>query len=513
MQPVNRHAPCTRVDAERAVIGTIILTQRPSTDWGLQSEHFYLGIHQQLVKALNRVISKTKGPADYVTIHHELTERGVFPHASNIAHLIDMVDELPHGQHGDYWSEIVRSSFIRRSIQYGLNDLQKLVASGEFDVAQWFRQTEALVQQIASEQQIRPVRATDLIRDNPHLRKPIVDGLLRQGETMNLVSATKVGKSWLAINMAICMVTGRTWLDKFSCRPAKVLHIDTELHEETLADRINTVLVGMNVGSDEIDNYFTFPVRGKNWDLNDLPSVIRSEKPDVIMLDALYRVVPADRDENSNREMAQIYNSIDAAADRDKVGVVLVHHSSKGSQAGKHNTDIGSGAGSMSRAVDTHATMVRIDEEGYEDHFKFTASLRSFPGFEPLVLRREHPLWVLTDRQVPAESDTAPIYNRRKKKQMHGESVASRLLGEVSDQIPSVLDNVDVIKRVIRSHDGVASKSQISGDWIEMSDGIPLPTKGSLSRILSHAVKMGDLAKTGSGSQVRYKLPGHQTYF
>jgi hypothetical protein len=41
-------------------------------------------------------------------------------------------------------------------------------------------------------------RAGSFFRNYPSLRPAIVHGLLREGETANLIAATKVGKSWQA---------------------------------------------------------------------------------------------------------------------------------------------------------------------------------------------------------------------------------------------------------------------------------------------------------------------------
>jgi RecA-family ATPase len=58
--------------------------------------------------------------------------------------------------------------------------------------------------------------------------------------------------------------------------------------------------------------------------------------------------------ENDNASMAAVYNAIDRYADRLGCCFVAIHHASKGSQAEKSVTDVGAGAGSMSRAADTH---------------------------------------------------------------------------------------------------------------------------------------------------------------
>lgn len=55
----------------------------------------------------------------------------------------------------------------------------------------------------------------------------------------------------------------------------------------------------------------------------------------LVVLDAFYRFMPRDMDENDNGTMANIYNLIDALADRLNAAFVIIHHASKGNQSGK----------------------------------------------------------------------------------------------------------------------------------------------------------------------------------
>ena len=86
------------------------------------------------------------------------------------------------------------------------------------------------------------------------------------------------------------------------------------------------------------DNVFTVNLRGRLRDIFALDDYFRALEPDrfqVIILDAFYRLIPRDTDENDNGAMANIYNYIDHLADRVGCSFVLIHHTSKGIQSGK----------------------------------------------------------------------------------------------------------------------------------------------------------------------------------
>jgi hypothetical protein len=58
--------------------------------------------------------------------------------------------------------------------------------------------------------------------------EPVIHGLLRQGETMNVIASSKIGKSRLVTDLALSVATGRPWLDAFPTEHDG----DQEDHEE-----------------------------------------------------------------------------------------------------------------------------------------------------------------------------------------------------------------------------------------------------------------------------------------
>jgi hypothetical protein len=79
---------------------------------------------------------------------------------------------------------------------------------------------------------------------------------------------------------------------------------------------------------------------------------------------------------------------------------VLVHHASKGNQSLKAITDVESGAGSQSRAADTHLILRPHKDEGVA---VLEAAVRSWAPVEPLCLRWKFPTWQADETLDPAE--------------------------------------------------------------------------------------------------------------
>jgi hypothetical protein len=289
------------------------------------------------------------------------------------------------------WGELARAKYddshITRIAHYGIENPIQSVASDGTDLISTGIQALDLVS------------AVDLCRTFTSYRPALIHGLLREQETMNVIAAPKVGKSWLVLLMAFCLANGRLFLGH-QCTRVPVLILDNELHPETAAQRLKAVSSALNCATDGIH---VISLRGQLESLPVLePRLIAAAKSvgaKVIVLDALYRLLPIDTSENDNSGMMQLYNCLDRIANLSGAAVVCIHHSSKGSQAEKSVTDGGSGAGSISRAADTHVFLRPHVTEG---HVVFEAVARSWPPPVPCVVKREGDLWELVPDANPA---------------------------------------------------------------------------------------------------------------
>jgi len=221
------------------------------------------------------------------------------------------------------------------------------------------------------------IRSPKLSDGVPAMRPYIVDGLIRRGEVCNFIGAPKTGKTWMLYTLLAAVASGSRWLGR-SVTQGRVLLVDNELHEETLLNRLGAVVEALGVEKATFDERVSVAVLRGQWrTLEDLEATVREAGRgafDVIALDAFYRFIEKGTDENSNSDMTAVYNHLDRIAEFAGAAIVNVHHSSKGEQAHKSTTDVGSGAGAISRATDTHMAFLRHMEE---DHVVLRAECRS----------------------------------------------------------------------------------------------------------------------------------------
>ncbi len=183
--------------------------------------------------------------------------------------------------------------------------------------------------------------------------------------------------------------------------------VDNELHPETIADRTRKISRALHISESRVGSMIdVMSLRGELMDLHALGNELESVRGvKLIILDSFYKFYPqaggqnpgaksgwvgGKFDENDNAQMAQLYTLLDSYADSLNCGIVLIHHTSKGNSSGKSVTDVGAGAGSISRACDAHIVLRPHEEAGV---FVVDAANRSFPSIEPFCARFKFPVW------------------------------------------------------------------------------------------------------------------------
>jgi hypothetical protein len=253
------------------------------------------------------------------------------------------------------------------------------------------------------------VSAYDLPAKYPHPRPDVVCGLIRRGDVAGIVGGPKARKSWFMAQVAISVAAGIPFL-KWPTVQGRVLIVDNELRGDDLSRRLTTMVKAMSLKWDEVaKNIDVIPLRGRLADLYTIRDelVREPERYSLTIVDAIYKAMPRGLEENSNSDMTSALVLLDEAAERHNCGLAFAHHLSKGNQAGKAVTDLGSGAGAQSRSVDVHLAMVPHEDD---NTVILQGVLRSQPPFAPICLEYRYPLW-----HVAEEKDPTALANPTKK--------------------------------------------------------------------------------------------------
>ena len=292
----------------------------------------------------------------------------------------------------------------------------------------------------------------ELIETYPKENEPLIDGLLRRGEIMNIIASPKTGKSWIIADLALSMATGGDWMG-FPLKRGKVLMIDNELHRNTSAFRFKTIMEAKGLTAADLDdNVLIENQRGHLGNIADFERRLedfKNLKLDLIVIDAMYRALPNGIDENNNVNITNVYNLLDHYAEVLDCAFVMVHHASKGNQAGKSVTDMGSGAGALSRACDTHMILRPHAVQGC---VVMDAVTRSFVKPKARVLRSDFPLWEVDESLSPNDLESAdPAANANKAVALGDEEMQEFSPQEAADIMVLALDRLDPQKPLTTS--------------------------------------------------------------
>lgn len=221
----------------------------------------------------------------------------------------------------------------------------------------------------------------------PDLRRPIMHGLLRAGEMLSLVGPPGIGKTWLAIDLALSVATGQNWLQTFVMGAGPVLYINSDLHRETITDRIRQVADTRDIFRCTLhERLWVEVLRGRpteEFQLETYLAGLEQYQFQLIVIDSLEGVLW--RDSKSTRE---VVHSLERHADRLCCSFALVQScsgmsSSSGSRASE---DVDSLVG----VVDTHLELQPQPESG---SVRLAAFTRGWPPAPPQMLRWKYPVW------------------------------------------------------------------------------------------------------------------------
>ena len=245
--------------------------------------------------------------------------------------------------------------------------------------------------------------ATRLIADNTLTRPPeIVHGLLNQGEKGVLAGASKSFKSWVELDLGVCVATGSPFFGRPTTR-GKVLYVNLEIPKVFMRDRVNAVL--RRRGITNIEGLDILNLRGKVGYFEALiASIIEAAKGKnyvLIIIDPIYKAMGG-RSENSASGVGGLANQLERLAEGTGAAVFFTHHFTKGDAKKKSMMDRMSGSGVFARDADT---IITLTEHSMPDCFTVEMTLRNFPPQDSFVVQWDFPIMIEREDLDPEDID------------------------------------------------------------------------------------------------------------
>jgi RecA-family ATPase len=288
----------------------------------------------------------------------------------------------------------------------------------------------------------------ELELENPPLAEELIKGVLRKGHKMLLSGDSKSGKSFLQINLALCLNSGHPWLE-MEVKKCNVLYVNFEIDRASFMHRVKKVKE--DLGIESTSNLDVWNLRGRSAGIEELaPQIIHKIKTKnygAVILDPIYKVL-GERDENSAGDIISFFNYLDQIAVQSGCSIIVAHHFSKGQQGQKTSHDRMSGSGVFGRDPDALVTLSTLKDE--ELAFRLEGTLREFPAMAPKNVRFEYPL-----HRVDDSLDGATIDGEQKAKLTNSEimNMYFNLLTPGADGVylQDLAESMDISKGGLRS--------------------------------------------------------------
>lgn len=158
----------------------------------------------------------------------------------------------------------------------------------------------------------------------------LVPGLAVEGELLLMYGRPKEGKTFVALDMSLCVATGRSFHGRAAGRPRRVAYVIAEGNLAQFMGRVDAWL-GAH-GLDDAPNLALVPQRVAVNRPPRVEELLRAiGRPDLVVMDTLARTL--DGDENTPADTGAYVAGCDEIRERTGAAVHVVHH--EGKSAGK----------------------------------------------------------------------------------------------------------------------------------------------------------------------------------
>jgi len=209
----------------------------------------------------------------------------------------------------------------------------------------WGKLQEPVVQQQEKEtptdNEINLIWDNDLANYEIEDKEWLVDGLIPAGGIGVWTGKRGSFKTFLLMNAAYCIASGKKFLNKYDTKQGKVIYLDKENGIPIMKERSGMIKTGLSLEKADI-GYICFSQLklDKNTDMWAIEELIEKEKPAMLVIDTYRRAISFD--ENSAGDVSRLFVDIlRPIVDKHwPLSIVLIHHDRKGSGQGDEMDEI-----------------------------------------------------------------------------------------------------------------------------------------------------------------------------
>lgn len=260
------------------------------------------------------------------------------------------------------------------------------------------------------------VNAADLLATRPPAPDYIVDGVFETGSRVLLVGSSKTRKSFLALQLAVAVASGRDFVGLTVPRACRVLLANLENADAWQHRRLLAMCAKLNVTADLLgDRFLILNGRGKGVDLGMIEAEAVRHRAGLVICDPLYKL-DGGADESNMEERKRLVAELETIGARTGAALVYVHHDAKGRPGDRDIRDRGAGSSIINRDVDATLALTPWGDDHDPDSASLTVlSLlsRNAPPQPDATLVFESGAFHADPSRPPFKATSRNVFSRR----------------------------------------------------------------------------------------------------
>ena len=194
----------------------------------------------------------------------------------------------------------------------------------------------------------------------------IITDVIAKGMKGDLNAKSKQWKSFFGMQLALCVSTGRPFLNMHTPQARRTVYFNLEIIERGAWERSTAMSAAMDATPVQGMLYIV-NLRGKAHELREHASALVAEVRrlgiDLVVLDPRYKLIEEGEDENSAAGLRGVLQFRDALAEA--AAVLMIGHDPKGDTAGKSMADRGAGSYTAGADYDFSFALSPHELDGY----------------------------------------------------------------------------------------------------------------------------------------------------
>lgn len=361
------------LEAEKSVLGAALVSpDAAEIVAAIPAGDFYPPAHQHVAAAVAELVAGAE-PVDVVTVAAQLRRGEVLELAGGTEYLVELQAVTPSLGRATAYARIVREAAARRQLIATAAEIAELGYTPNEPTEALTKASELLDRLSREANSID--RFAERVLDLNALRQlappsPLIAGLLDLDSLALLYGAPGIGKSFVALDMALRVATGTRWHGHQLVTAGPVLYIAAE-GANGLADRIDAWKERAHHFGDPT-GFAVVPSAVNLLDAAEVSGLCRHvalTQPALVIVDTLARCTPG-AEENSSRDMGLAVSALDTIRTAGRSCVLAVHHAGKVLEAGLRGHSSLHGAADTVLRLTGAEHVLHLDQEKQKHHIE-----------------------------------------------------------------------------------------------------------------------------------------------